>query len=208
MAEERFCIGVDLDGVVGDFYEALHPLAAEWIGVKAEDLPKPTSYNLTEAYKLEPYGSYDDLHRWAVVERDLFRTMPPIAGAPAALRRLSARKIRIIIVTYRLFIPHFHRQAINQTIEFLDHHGVPYWDICFLRDKNLLDTDVFVDDSRHNIDSLRASGKDVVCLGNLTNRDVAPPRFETWPEVESYIVARHDAWLAERGLDLSSQAGA
>jgi 5'(3')-deoxyribonucleotidase len=199
VSEQRFCLGVDLDGVVGDFYAALHPLAAEWKGVQPEDLPKPTSYDLAQAYDLGDYGPYEDLHRWAVVERDLFRIMPPVPGAPAALRRLAARKMRIVIVTYRLFIPHFHRQAINQTVEFLDHHGIPYWDICFLRDKTLLNADLFVDDSAHNIDALRAAGKDAVCLGSVTNTDVAPPRFDTWPEVEAYAVAKQAAWLAAHG---------
>ena len=195
MAEDRFCVGIDLDGVVADFFAALHPLAAEWKGVKPEDLPKTTDYNLSKGYGLGAYGTYDDLHRWAVVERDLFRIMPPIEGAPAALRRLSERKIRIRIVTYRLFIPHFHRQAVNQTVEFLDHHGIPYWDLCFLRDKTLLGADLFVDDSEKNIDALRAAGKDAVCFGNVTNRHVAPPRFESWLEIEAYIVAKHDQWL-------------
>lgn len=199
MAEERFTVGIDLDGVVGDFYGALHPLAAEWKGVKPEDLPLPTSYNLAEAYDLGAYGPYGDLHRWAVVERDLFSIMPPIEGAPAALRRLSERKIRIVIVTYRLFIPHFHRQAINQTVEFLDHHGIPYWDLCFLRDKALLNADLFVDDSKHNIETLRLAGKDAVCFGNITNTEIAQPRFDTWLEVETYIVAKHKQWLATHG---------
>jgi 5'(3')-deoxyribonucleotidase len=202
MSEDRFCIGVDLDGVVGDFYEALHPLAAEWKGVKPEDLPRPTGYNLAEAYDLGAYGAYDDLHRWAVVERDLFKIMPPIEGAPSALRRLSERKIRIIIVTYRLFIPHFHRQAINQTVEFLDHHGVPYWDLCFLRDKTLLNADLFVDDSEKNILALRAGGKDAVCFGNATNCNVVQPRFETWLEIEAYIVDKQTKWLAEHGQSI------
>jgi 5'(3')-deoxyribonucleotidase len=196
VAEERFCVGVDLDGVVGDFYKALHPLAAEWKGVQPQDLPMATQYDLAKAYDLDDYGPYEDLHRWAVVERDLFRVMPPVEGAPAALRRISARKIRIIIVTFRLFIPHFHRQAVNQTVEFLDHHGIPYWDLCFLRNKTLLNADLFVDDSKHNIDSLRAAGKDAVCLGNITNTDVAEPRFETWEAIESYIYAKHGLWLA------------
>ena len=33
MTERSFVFGVDLDGVVADFYGGLRPIAAEWLGV-------------------------------------------------------------------------------------------------------------------------------------------------------------------------------
>jgi hypothetical protein len=33
---DRFVLGVDLDGVVCDFYGGLRPIAAEWLGVYLE----------------------------------------------------------------------------------------------------------------------------------------------------------------------------
>jgi hypothetical protein len=39
---------VDLDGVVADFYGALRPIAAEWRGVKIEELTPDVSYGLKE----------------------------------------------------------------------------------------------------------------------------------------------------------------
>ena len=34
MTDRSFVFGVDLDGVVADFYGGLRPIAAEWLGVK------------------------------------------------------------------------------------------------------------------------------------------------------------------------------
>ena len=38
MSERSFVFGVDLDGVVADFYGGLRPIAAEWLGVALESL--------------------------------------------------------------------------------------------------------------------------------------------------------------------------
>lgn len=93
---ERFVLGVDFDGVVADFYGGLRPISAEWLGEPLESLTPGVPYKLPE-WNLDRVGGYDALHRFAVVQRDLFRTLAPIAGAPAALRRLSARDMRIRI---------------------------------------------------------------------------------------------------------------
>ena len=49
MSEERFVLGVDLDGTVADFYGGLRPIAAEWLGKQVETLPREVSYGLPEA---------------------------------------------------------------------------------------------------------------------------------------------------------------
>ena len=38
VTETKFVLGVDLDGVVADFYPGLRPIAAEWLGVGLEAL--------------------------------------------------------------------------------------------------------------------------------------------------------------------------
>jgi 5' nucleotidase, deoxy (Pyrimidine), cytosolic type C protein (NT5C) len=84
---KTFVLGVDLDGVVADFYGALRPVAAEWRGVKTEDLTPDVSYGLKE------WGitgaEYQELHRFAVTQREIFFTQPAIPGAAATLRRLG-----------------------------------------------------------------------------------------------------------------------
>jgi 5'(3')-deoxyribonucleotidase len=138
------------------------------------------------------------LHRFAVNERDLFRTLEPIPGAPAALRRIAnGFPIRIRIITHRLFISHSHRTAITQTVEWLDHFGIPYWDLCFMRDKAAVGADLYLEDSPPNIKALRTGNHKTIVFSNSTNRDVEGPRAENWNEVEAAIGEYFELWSSD-----------
>jgi len=187
----RVVFGVDLDGVVADFIGGLRPVAAEWLGIPVEALPLEVSYGFPE-WRLEEFGGYEALHRFAVKERDLFKTLPAIAGAPAALRRLSARDVRIRIITHRLYIKWFHQEAVQQTVEWLEHHGIPYWDLCFMRDKAAVGADLYVEDSPDNITALRSTGHEVLVLRNSTNRHLPNPGADNWDEVERFVESRFE----------------
>lgn len=189
MAQDKFVFGVDLDGVVADFIAGLRPIAAEWLGMAVEALPLEVSYGFPE-WRLEGYGGYEALHRFAVKERDLFKRLPPIAGAPAALRRLSGRDVRIRIITHRLYIKWFHQEAVQQTVDWLEYHGIPYWDLCFMRDKAAVGADLYVEDSPDNIRALRETGHEVLVLRNSTNRELPGPGAESWEEVEAFVEER------------------
>jgi 5'(3')-deoxyribonucleotidase len=192
MAARQFVVGVDLDGVCADFYEGLREVAAEWLGVSLEKLTRDVTYGLPE-WELDRCGEYTDLHRFAVTERDLFRKLKPIDGAPAMLRRLANHhRMRIRIITNRLFISYFHRDAISQTVEWLDHHGIPYWDLCFMRDKAAVGADIYIEDSPQSVEALRTDGHDVVVFTNSTNRGVTGPRADNWGDVERLVLAHRD----------------
>jgi len=193
----HFVLGVDLDGVVADFAGGLKPIAAEWLGVPEHKLTSEISYGFGE-WGLEAAGGYDALHRFAVKERELFARLPPVAGAPAALRRLTTKPdIRIRIITHRLYIRWFHKEAIRQTTDWLEQHGIPYWDLCFMRDKAAVGADLYLEDSPDNIRSLRAGGHETIVVRNSTNRDLAGPGAESWEEVESMVLERLQLWRRE-----------
>lgn len=189
----EFVLGVDLDGVVADFYGGLRPIAAEWLGVTVEALTTNVSYGLPE-WNLAQAGGYEPLHRFAVTQRELFRCLSPFPGAPAVLRRLSAQGIRIRIITHRLFIKYFHEQALSQTTQWLEHHGVPYWDLCFMKDKVAVGADLYLEDQPENVQSLRSTGNEVICVANSTNGTVGPPRATSWIEVERLVIKAHKRW--------------
>lgn len=194
MAERAFVFGVDLDGVVADFYGGLRPIAAEWLGVHVETLPQRVSWGLAEWGVNDAPGGYERLHRFAVTQRELFSSVPPMAGAPQALRRLSIEGVRIRIITHRLFIKYFHQVAVSQTIGWLDQHDIPYWDLCFMQQKTAVGADLYIEDSPSNIERLRAEGQKTIVFTNSTNEHLAGPRAHTWDEVVRMVLAEKMAW--------------
>ncbi|MDR2072021.1 MAG: 5'-nucleotidase [Spirochaetaceae bacterium] len=193
MDESSFILGVDLDGVVGDFYGAMRKIAAEWLNRSEESLPKDVSYGLEE-WNLAECGGYDRLHRFAVTQRNLFKDMLPIKDAPVTLRKLSNRGIRIRIITNRIFLKYFHKTSITQTVDWLDNYDIPYWDICFMNDKVAVGAHVYIDDAPQNIIHLRDQGQKTIVFSNSTNRGMPGPRADSWLEAERIVLEAMDEW--------------
>jgi 5'(3')-deoxyribonucleotidase len=205
MDESSFILGVDLDGVVGDFYGALRQIAADWLSKPLESLTQEVSFGLAE-WGIAEYGGYDRLHRFAVTQRHLFRDMKPMQDAPAILRKLSNRGIRIRIITHRLFLKYFHKTSITQTVDWLDNYDIPYWDICFMNDKGAVGAHVYIDDTPSNVIRLREQGCRTIVFTNSTNRSLAGPRADTWHEVDRLVMDALEEWTTGT-LDLFGAAG-
>ena len=182
-------LGVDLDGVCADFYARMREIAAEWLEVGLETLTTDVSYGLEE-WGIRDEDHYRQLHRFAVTQRDLFETCVPIRGAATTLRRLSDEGYRIRIITHRLFINFFHEASVRQTIRWLDKHGIPYRDLCFMGEKDQVGADLYIDDSPDNLAALRAAGHLAICFANSANKQVEAPRARTWDEVYRLIQQR------------------
>lgn len=193
--KHKFVLGVDLDGVVADYVSALKPIAAEWLGVEVGVLTDDISYSFDE-WNLQSVGKYSDLHRFAVVQRGLYSKMGPIAGAPSALRRLSQMDVRIRIITNRLYIKYYHVEAVSQTIAWLDQYGIPYWDLCFMKDKSAVAANLYLEDSPENIETLQGAGCSVLTFTQPYNRHLkGVTRVDGWGIAESRI---RDAVLGYR----------
>jgi 5'(3')-deoxyribonucleotidase len=186
--EQKVVLGVDLDGVCADFYGRIREIGAEWFEKPISELTTDVSYGLPE------WGctgdQYLSLHRFAVTERDLFGTVPMIEGARRILRQLSNEGYRIRIITHRLFIDYFHAMAVEQTIKWLDHHGIPYRDLCFMKEKDQVGADIYIEDAPDNVADLRKAGYYTICFANSTNKMIDDPRAKDWDQVYSLIKAR------------------
>jgi len=193
MDNSNFILGVDLDGVVGDFYGAIRKIASEWLNKPLDSLTTEVSYGLNE-WGLSEYGGYDRLHRFAVTQRNIFHEMEPIENAPAVLRKLSNQNVRIRIITHRIFLKYSHRTSITQTVDWLDKYDIPYWDICFMNDKGAVGAHVYIDDAPENIYSLRKQGCNTIVYSNSTNRDLPGPRANNWAEVEKMVMEFREEW--------------
>jgi 5'(3')-deoxyribonucleotidase len=204
MDESSFIFGVDLDGVVGDFYGFMRKIAAEWLNKPIESLTPEVSYGLDE-WGIAEYGGYDRLHRFAVTQRNLYRDMQPIRDAAASLRKLSQHGIRIRIITHRLFLKYSHRTSITQTVDWLDSYDIPYWDICFMNDKGAVGAHVYIDDTPANVLNLRGQGCRTIVFTNSTNRGLPGPRADSWQEVERLVMNALEEWTTGT-LDLFGAA--
>ncbi len=199
VSPREFVLGVDLDGVCADYYPFMRRVVAEWLGRDLESLPPDVGWEMAE-WGIRP-GEFPKVHRFAVVERKLFLEMDMIAGAGPALRRLSNLGLRIRIITHRLVIEHFHQIAVAQTVQWLDKHGIPYWDLCFMGEKGAVNADLYIEDSPHNVEALLADGRDVIVFSHAANThiEVGPEqRARGWAEAEPLILQRFHAWQ-ERG---------
>ncbi len=200
--ELRFVLGVDLDGVCADFIGGLRPIAAEWLDVKESELTPTPTYNFPE-WHLERVGgeeAYEKLHLYAITQRDIFRNLRPLERAPVVLRRLAyVHKVRVRIITHRLFIPRFHETAINQTVEWLDKYGIPYWDLCFMKDKAGVGADLYIEDSPTNIKALRGDGHDTIDYANSTNECLEGPRTDDWIKIEELVLEAAAEWQRRGG---------
>lgn len=192
MSVNNKIIGVDLDGVCADFYARMREIAAEWFECGLDELAPEVSYGLAE-WGIKSPEQYSSLHRFAVTQRGLFETVPMIHGARKYLRLLSDEGARIRIITHRLFIHYFHRTAVSQTIDWLDRHGIPYWDLCFMKQKEQVGADLYLEDSPQNVEELRAKGYYTICFANSTNAGVSEPRVKSWREAYDVIHKHFEA---------------
>ncbi len=184
-APDTFILGVDLDGVVADHTLRFRDIYAEISGIDPETLTLERSWNFSE-WGLDN-DRYTELHRVAVMEHDMFRTMPPIEGAAEALWRLSDAGVWIRIITHRLYVHWGHEKAVADTAAWLDLNRIPYRDLCFLGAKPQAEADAYIDDAPHNVEELRSYGNTVIVFDQPYNRELGGLRARSWTEVEALV---------------------
>lgn len=197
----QFVLGVDLDGVVGDHTGRFRQIVAGLRGVDPETLSLERSWDFNE-WGFQP-DEYDRMHKMAVTEHDMIRTMKVIDGAADVLWRLSDAGIWIRIITHRLYVNWAHERAVGDTAAWLDEHKIPYRDLCFLGAKPEVQADAYIDDAPHNIIALRELGNTVIVFDQPYNRDITEgPRAANWNEVESIVAELAAARLGHVALQL------
>jgi 5'(3')-deoxyribonucleotidase len=141
----EFIFGVDLDGVCGDYTAAFRAVVSAERGIDPGLLAEQRSWDFAEwGVSAE---QFPPLHRRAVLEHRMFRTMPVMDGAAEALWRLSDAGAWIRLITHRLYVNWGHAVVLEDTAAWLDTAGIPYRDICFLGRKPEVEADVYLDDA-------------------------------------------------------------
>jgi len=85
---------------------------------------------------------------------------------------------------------------VSQTVDWLDHNGIPYWDLCFMKEKEQVGASVYIDDTPSNVERLRSKAHYTICFANSTNREIGPPRATTWRDVYDLVLAYAKAQAA------------
>ena len=163
----QFVLGVDLDGVVADHTRRFREIVAELRGTDPETLSLERSWDFHE------WGCarrYDRLHKQAVTEFDMIRTMNVIDGAADALWRLSDAGIWIRS-SPTASVSWAHERAVGDTAHgSTTHRSVP---------RPLVPRGQAGGESRHvittphNIVALRELGNDVIVFDQPYNRHIA-----------------------------------
>ena len=201
-----FVLGVDLDGVCGDYESALRASVASRRGVDPASLaPQRSTGHFTE-WDLTAEG-FQEAHRIAVTEDRIFRTMEPYPDVAEVLWRLSDAGVWIRIITHRLLFNGLHESSAADTAVWLDQHDIPYRDLCFIGDKAMVGADVYIDDSPHNIIDLRESGRTAVVFDQLYNRFLDGPRVHSWREVEPLVLSHLDGDVVRGSTDEEEDLG-
>jgi 5'-nucleotidase len=179
-------LGVDLDAVCADYEDALRGSVVRHLGLDRDALLPQTRWDAYSEWGLT-FEQFEEAHRRAVVEDRIFREMAPLPGVSEALWELSDAGVWIRIITHRLIFNGAHEVSAADTAWWLDHHRIPYRDLCFIGDKPDVGADVYVDDSPRNVLSLRRAGRTTLVFDQPYNQHLAGPRVHDWGEVTAYV---------------------
>lgn len=188
MQDKKIVIGVDLDGVCGNYYDALRRHLAEINNIPASEIeniyPAPSTYDMKEWPDFE--HNFIKYHSDAV-KNGIFANMTPIAGASYILWKLNEEGYHLRIITSR-FVKHGQNaQVISDTAFWLDRNDIPYRDIMFVKDKPDVLADIYIDDSPENLTRLEAAGRKVIIFDAPYNQDLEGYRAKNWDEVYQLI---------------------
>ncbi|MEX1177146.1 MAG: hypothetical protein WEB09_01675 [Nitriliruptor sp.] len=185
--DSNLVLGVDLDAVCADYEGAFRDSVVRQMGLDPDTLLPQTRWDAYSEWGLT-FEEFEEAHRRAVIEDRMFREMEPLPGVSEALWQLSDEGVWIRIITHRLIFNGAHEVSAADTAWWLDHHRIPYRDLCFIGDKPDVGADVYIDDSPTNVASLRATGRTVLVFDQSYNRDIAGPRVHDWREVTAYVL--------------------
>ena len=186
----RPVLGLDLDGVCADYGAALRAHVATSRGLDPArclaELPEPLHWSLVTSGWFQEDSEFLRVHAEAVAA-GLYADAPTIPGVSDALWRLSNAGVQIRVITHRLITGGGHQRAVADTVFWLDHHRIPYADLCFAGNKTQIGADLYIDDAPHNVAALRAVGCPTIVFNQAYNQGIAGPRALNWVEAEAMI---------------------
>lgn len=147
-------IGVDLDGVLYDFTEALRQYMIDEYGYKREWLPEPAQWNTWESWNIVK-PTFFRYFREGVEKGRIWRDGDIEPDVLSTLLRLKNAGDTIHIVTHR---NGQGPMGIASTAHWLAEKEIPYDTLTFGADKCCVPVDIFIEDNVDNYWSIERSG--------------------------------------------------
>jgi hypothetical protein len=160
-------VNMDLDGVLCNFNGAmLECLPNEYwprLGsahyLMGGDVWEPTMWDWWEELGV-PKGEWVGAFYRGVRERGLWEWADAYPGVAGQLWRLSDAGVYVRIVTTRLVHQGLHREAVTQTVNWLEKHNIPYRSLAFETYKSHFseESSFLLDDNVRNVRSFVTDG--------------------------------------------------
>lgn len=183
-------VGVDLDGCMYDFGDALRQYRHQVEGVPLATMPLSNCWHFYEQQWGMTLDEFIGACDRGVDNGWVFRRGAALPGSVEAVNLLFDQGHEIHIITDRSF---GHRSQEN-THEWLAENKVKFTSITFSRDKTLVPTETFIDDRVENYTALDAAGVQVCLLNQPWNENFfAARRIYNWREYVTHVNS-----LAER----------
>lgn len=160
-------VGLDIDDVLRPWYSRAHDICTE-AGITAGITPR--SWHPYREYGVTDQLWYDTL-AVATLSGELYNA-PPYDDTAEQVQRLKDAGHTVHMVTACGFLQH-GALIKKDTVNWLEHWGIPYDTLTFSQDKRVVPTDWFLDDSIKNYDSLAHGGKCRVYLQNRPHNEVS-----------------------------------
>lgn len=145
-------IKVDVDGVIRDIITTMCSIYNDEFGenISPKDI---RDYDVNKYFPLikERIGMKPTDYFFDVNANKVFETVSkPFEGVQDAIERLRANGNKVVIVTWQ-----FNVENIKHTLDFLEKYGITYDDICFTKDKWIVNGDYLIDDNPEFINDPR-----------------------------------------------------
>lgn len=142
-------IMIDMDGVIRDIITPMCSLYNQEMTKCVNSFPQlrpedVKAYDVGETFGLikEYFGIEPKDFFFKKYSKELFLDSKPFNGVSEAIEKLHNMGNKIVIVTWQMSY-----ESKMYTLKFLEKNHIYYDDICFTRDKEMINGDVLIDDN-------------------------------------------------------------
>lgn len=207
----RLIVGVDLDGVLGNFTLATRSYIAKKQGISVETVPEITQWDMWIDLKMEK-DVFWDLVRQGIIEGEIFSNDPVIIRDGETYEEMYQVLKRfctmhdVYIVTARN-TPGCETQSRVATFKWLEEKwpGMPWSGIIISNDKTCINADIFIEDSVDNMKALLEAGTLPICMDQPWNQDWPAERITKWSELEPLLERLEQDYEEEHSLATQGQ---